>query len=105
VLGRQVDRQHQRGDEADREQAAEVVDQLGRLVDVGGDETPGEEQGDRREGRADDEDRPPVEAFEQRPGEQRTERRDAAAEGAPERDRLGPLPPEQSAVISASVVG
>ena len=34
----------------DREQAAEVVDRLGRLVDVGGDEAPGEEQGDAASG-------------------------------------------------------
>ena len=77
-------------DQGDREDAAEVVDRLGRLVDVGGDEPPGEEEGERRQRRGDDEDRPPVEAFEQGAGEQRAERRHAAAERRPEGDRFGP---------------
>ena len=92
-FGRQVDRQHQRRHHRDREDAAEVVDRLGRLVDVGGDQLPGEEEGDRRQRRADDEDRAPLEPFQQRPGDQWAERRDAAAERRPERDRLGPLLP------------
>ena len=86
----EVDPQHQRGDQEDREDAAEVVDRLGRLVDVGGDVAPGHEEGEDRQRQGDQEDRAPVELLEQRPGEQRPERGDRAADRRPERDRAGP---------------
>ncbi len=86
---RQVDPQHQRRDQEDREDAAEVVDRLGALVDVGGDVAPGEEEGERRQRQGDEEDRAPVELLQQGAGEQRSERGDRAADRRPERDRAG----------------
>ena len=86
----EVDPQHQRRDQQDREDAAEVVDRLGRLVDVGRDVAPGHEEGEGRQRQGDEEDRAPVELLEQGAGEQRPERGDRAADRRPERDRAGP---------------
>ena len=85
----EVDSQHQGRDEEDREDAAEVVDGVAGLVDVGGDVAPGEEEGEDRERQGDEEDRAPVELLEQGAGEQRAERGDRAADRRPERDRRG----------------
>ena len=74
----EVDRQDQRADQDDREDAAEVVDRLGRLVDVGGDEHERHDQGDADQGQGDEEDRAPPEVLEEGPGDERPERGDAA---------------------------
>ena len=84
---REVDGEDQRPDEGDGEDAPEVVDALGRLVDVGRDEEPGHEHGDDGQRQRDEEDRAPPEVLEQEPGDQRPERGDAAADGRPECDR------------------
>ena len=86
---REVDPQHQRRHQQDREDAAEVVDRLGGLVDVGGDVAPGQEEREGSQRQGDEEDRAPVEVLEQGAGEQRAERGDRAADRRPERDRAG----------------
>ena len=87
--GREVDREHQAGHQQDREDAAEVVDRLGGLVDVGGDEHPGHHERDDRQGQRDEEDRAPPELLQQPAGDQRPQRRDGSTEGGPQGDRLG----------------
>ena len=89
--GREVDREDQRADEQRRQDAPEVVDGLGPLVHVSGDETQGEDQRHDRERQRDQEDRPPPEVLEQQAREHRPERRDGAPDPRPQRDRLRPL--------------
>ena len=86
--GREVDRQDQRRNQHDREDAAEVVDWIGRLVDVARDEEEGQHERHRGERQRQQEDRPPPEVLQEQAGEQRAERGDGAAEPRPERDRL-----------------
>ena len=47
---RDVHSQDQRRDQEDRKDAAEVVDWVGRLIDVGRDVAPGQKEGDREPG-------------------------------------------------------
>ena len=84
---REVDREHQRRHQQDREDAAEVVDRVARLVHVRGHEAVGHVERHQGEGERDEEDRAPLEAGEQGAREQRAERRDRAAEGRPQRYR------------------
>ena len=71
--------------------AAEVVDRLGRLVDVGRDEARRPSaNATTTSGSVIEEDRAPAEVLEQGAGDQRAERRDRAAERRPQRDRLRP---------------
>ena len=89
----------------DGQDAAEVVDRLGRLVDVAGHEADGHDQGDRGERQRDEEDRAPLEMLEQEARDQRPEGGDrppSADHSAIERVRAGP---DHNAAISASVVG
>ena len=86
--GREVDREDQRADEHEREDAAEVVDRLGPLVHVRRDEEPGHQDRDDRERQREQEDRAPVEVLEQEPREHRAECGDRAADARPQRDRL-----------------
>ena len=65
---------------SDREDAAEVVDRLGRLVHVGRDEEHGQHQRDGRERQRHEEHRAPPEVLEQHAGDQRAERGDRAAQ-------------------------
>ena len=88
--GREVDRQDQRADEHDREDAAEVVDRLGSLVDVRRDEHPGHQDRTDRQRQREQEAEPHSEVLEQDAREERPERRDRAAERRPQRDRLRP---------------
>ena len=81
----------QRTDQQRRKDAAEVVDRLGPLVHVSGDETHGEDQRHDRERQRDQEDRPPPEVLEQQAREHRPERRDGTPDPRPQRDRLRPL--------------
>ena len=87
--GREVDPEDERPDQDDREDAAEVVHRLGRLVHVRGHELERHDEGDADERQRHEEHRAPPELLEQRAGDERAERRDAAAERRPERDRLG----------------
>ena len=86
--GREVDRQDQRAHQDEREDAAEVVDRLGRLVHVRGHQPPGHHDRDHGQRQRDQEHRSPVEVLQQEAREQRPERRDRAAERRPQRDRL-----------------
>ena len=86
----EVDGQDQRADQDDGQDAAEVVDRVGRLVDVARDQEPRQQQRDHRERQRDQEDRPPPELLEQGAGDQRPERGDATADRRPQRDRLRP---------------
>ena len=80
----------QRADEDDGQDATEVVDRFGRLVDVARHEADRHDQGDDGERQRDEEDRAPPELLEQDPGDQRPERRDRAADRRPQRDRPRP---------------
>ncbi len=91
--GREVDRQDERPDQDRGQDAAEVVDRVGRLVHVSGHEPPRHEQGDERERQRDQEHRPPLELLEQEPRHERPERRDGAAEGRPQGNRVRPSRP------------
>ena len=86
--GREIDGQDERPDERHRQDAAEVVHRLGRLVDVTRheDERHHERHADQRQ--RDQEDRSPPEVLEQGAGDQRPESSDPAADCRPERDRL-----------------
>ena len=75
---------------SDGQDAAEVVDGVGRLVHVGRDEPHGQHERHDGERQRDQEDRAPPEVLEQQAREQRAERRDRAADARPQRDRLGP---------------
>ena len=77
-------------DEQRRQDAAQVVDRLDRLVDVRRHEPPGHEQRHHRERQRHEEHRAPLELLEEEAGHQRAERRDRAAERGPQRDRPGP---------------
>jgi hypothetical protein len=80
--------QHERRDEQDRQDAPEVVDRIGGLVDVGGHVAERHVQRNHREWQCDQEDGAPVEFGEQRARQKRAERGDGATEGGPQRDRL-----------------
>ena len=88
--GREVDREDQRADEHEREDAAEVVDRLRPLVHVRRDEEPGHQDRDDRERQREQEHRAPPEVLEQEPRQHRAERGDRAADAGPQRDRLRP---------------
>ena len=74
----------------DREDAAEVVDRLGRLVHVARHELHRHHERDHRERQREQEHRAPPEVLEQDPRAQRPERGDRAADRRPQRDRLRP---------------
>ena len=102
---REVDRQDQRPDECDREHPAEVVDRLGALVHVAGHEPERHHERDHRQRQGDQEDRAPPVVLEQDAGASGPSEAIAppvAAQSAIDFVRAGP---DQSAVISASVVG
>ena len=86
--------------------AAEVVDRLGRLVDVARHEPDRQDERDDRERQRDEEHRAPPEVLEQRAGEQRAERRRSRRRCADHSaiDFVRGCP-DHSAVMSASVVG
>ena len=92
--GREVDREDERGDEHDGQDAAEVVDGIGRLVDVARHEqrSPGPARR-AASGSVIEEHRAPPEMLEQDAREQRPERGDRAADARPQRDRLRPPRP------------
>ena len=102
---REVDAEDQRADQHGRQDPAQVVDRLGRLVDVRRHEPDGHDQRDDRQRQGDQEDRSPVESLEEEPGDERAERA-IAPPSADQRaiDRVRPGP-DHSAVMSASVVG
>ena len=77
-------------DQERREEAADVVHRLGRLVHVRRDQRDRQQEGEDGERQRDEEDRAPVEVLEQRARYERAERGDPAAERRPERDRLRP---------------
>ena len=87
---REVDGQDQPADHRGRQDPAEVVDLLGRLVDVGRHEPDGHDQRDDRQRQGDDEDRAPLEVLEQEARHQGSECRDRPTEGRPQGDRPGP---------------
>ena len=103
--GGEVDAEDQRADHQRGEHTAEVVDRVGRLVHVAGDELQGHDQRHDRERQRDEEHRAPPEVLEERARDQRAERRDAAADRRPGAIDLVRDCPDQSAVMSASVVG
>ena len=103
---REVDPEDERADQDDREDAAEIVDGLGRLVDVARHELDGHHERDHGERQGEQEHRSPPEVLEQDPGAQRPERGDRARRSRPTaRSPSCGTAPAQSAVISARVVG
>jgi hypothetical protein len=87
---REVDADDDRPDHQHRQDAAEVVDRVGRLVDVGRHELEGHREGDDGERQGDEEHRAPPPALASNSArEQRAESGDGAADRRPERDRLG----------------
>ena len=92
--GREVDGKDQRSDQDGGQDAAEVVDRVGRLVDVRRHESPGHEEGDDRERQRDEEDRPPLEVLEQE-ARRRAARARRSRRRGPTRERSsasGPAP-------------
>ncbi len=87
----EVDRQHERRHQQDRDDAAEVVDRVRRLVDVCGHVAVGHVQGNHGERQRHQEHGSPFEPREQCAREHRSERRDRTAQGRPQRNRLRPL--------------
>ena len=65
--GAKLMREHERGDEHDRQDAAEVVDRVGRLVHVAGHEPKRHHERDDRQRQRDEEHRAPPEVLEQPP--------------------------------------
>ena len=78
---REVDAQHDAGDEHDRQDAAEVVDGVDAFVDVRRHQLDRQHQRDERQRNREQEHRPPPELAEQEPGRERPERRDPPSEG------------------------
>ncbi len=104
--GSEVDREDERPDEHDREDPAEVVDRLARLVHVARHEEERHYERDDRERQSDQEDGPPFELLEQR-ARRRAGRARRSRRRAPTRARStsSAQVPDHSAVMSASVVG
>ncbi len=90
---REVDRQDQRTHQDQREEASEVVDRLGPLVDVSRHVLAGHVDRHDRQRERQPEGRPPVEVLQQEARQQRAERRDRASEAGPQRNRLRPPGP------------
>ena len=104
---REVDRQDERADEHDREDAAEVVDRLGRLVDVRRDE-PQRQRAARAtaSGSVTRKTEPQSKCSSSAPESSGPSAAIAPPMRRPQRDRPWSAPaPDHSAVISASVVG
>ena len=86
--GREVDRQHERGHQQNRQDAPEVVNGIGGLVDVRGNEAKGQVQSHQGERQTDHEHRTPVELREQGACQQGSQRGDRATQAGPQGNRL-----------------
>ena len=102
----EVDGENEAGDRHHREDAAEVVDRIGRLVDVGGNERQRHHQGDDGQRQRDEEHRSPPEVLQEGAGDRAGRATEMpppnADQSAMDFVRAGP---DHNAVISASVVG